>query len=126
MNAAFIVLTTLILFASFLLIAVVLMQSGKEGGVASNFTSANQTLGVRQVATILEKATWYLVSFILVASVVTVFVARGSTQGGVNEAVSTEIINQADRADETAAPEFPAPETDANEENVDMSGAKWE
>ena len=106
MNAAFTVLVVLIIIASILLIAVVLLQNGKDGGLATNFTSANQTLGVRQTATILEKATWYLVAFILVVSIITVFVARGNTRGGSNEAISTEILNQAEQAADEA-PAFP-------------------
>ena len=106
MNAAFTILVVLIIIAAILLIAVVLLQNGKDGGLATNFTSANQTLGVRQTATILEKATWYLVSFILVVSIITVFVNRGSTQSGTNEAISTGIVNQAESAGE-ATIDFP-------------------
>ena len=106
MNAAFIVLVVLIIIAAILLIAVVLLQNGKDGGLATNFTSATQTLGVRQTATILEKATWYLVAFILVVSVITVFVGRGHTASGSNDAVSTEILNQAESAADQA-PAFP-------------------
>ena len=123
MNAAFTVLVVLIIIAAILLIAVVLLQNGKDGGLATNFTSANQTLGVRQTATILEKATWYLVAFILVVSIITVFVGRGSTNSGSNDAVSTEIVNQAEQA-ASEAPAFPisqenpeaqeTPETPAN------------
>jgi len=104
MNAAFTTLVVLIIIAAILLIAVVLLQSGKDGGLATNFTSANQTLGVRQTATILEKATWYLVAFILVMSIITVFVARGNTHRCTNDAASTEILNQT----EPAADEMPA------------------
>jgi len=106
MNAVFITLVVLIIIAAILLIAVVLLQNGKDGGLATNFTSANQTLGVRQTATLLEKFTWYLVAFILVVSIATVFVGRGNTQRGTNDAVSTEILNQTESAAD-AAPEFP-------------------
>ena len=95
MNAAFTVLVVLIIIAAILLIAVVLLQNGKDGGLATNFTSANQTLGVRQTATILEKATWYLVSFILV--------------------LSTEILNQADTQEEAAAAEVPVTQENPEE-----------
>jgi preprotein translocase subunit SecG len=105
MNAAFTILVVLIIIAAILLIAVVLLQNGKDGGLATNFTSANQTLGVRQTATILEKATWYLVSFILVLSIITVFVARGGTQRGTNDVISNEILNQTEQAEEM--PAFP-------------------
>ncbi len=104
MNAAFITLVVLIIIAAILLIGAVLLQNGKDGGLATNFTSANQTLGVRQTANFLEKATWGLVAFILVLSIITVFVARGGTQRGTNDAISTEILNQT----EQAADEMPA------------------
>ena len=106
MSTAFVILLALIIIAALLLIAVVLLQNGKDGGLATNFTSANQTLGVRQTATILEKATWYLVAFILVVSIITVFVGRGSTNSGSNDAVSTEIVNQAEQS-ASEAPAFP-------------------
>lgn len=51
-------LTVFIVIAAILLIIVVLLQNGKGQGMASNFTSANQTLGVRQTADILEKVSW--------------------------------------------------------------------
>lgn len=110
MNTAFTILVILIVIAAILLIAVVLLQNGKDGGLATNFTSANQTLGVRQTATILEKATWYLVAFILVLSIITVFVARGGTQRGTNDALSTEIVGTAPEAAEEAAVPFPVQE----------------
>ena len=66
MNAIFVVLTVLIVVAAILLCIVVLLQNGKGEGMASNFISANQTLGVRQTADILEKTSWILVTFILV------------------------------------------------------------
>ncbi len=114
----FTVLIVLIILAAVLLIAVVLLQNGKDGGLATNFTSANQTLGVRQTATILEKATWYLVAFILVLSIITVFVARGGTQRGTNDAVSTEILNQADQAADEV-PALPIPQ-----DNPEAAGAE--
>jgi len=88
------ILVILIVIAAVLLVAVVLLQNGKDGGLATNFTSANQTLGVRQTATILEKATWYLVAFILVLAIVSVFTLRsGHVASGDN--MSTEILNEA-------------------------------
>ena len=97
MNAAFTILVVLIIIAAILLIAVVLLQNGKDGGLATNFTSANQTLGVRQTATILEKATWYLVAFILILSIITVFVARGGTASGSSNNLKEGILNQTEQ-----------------------------
>jgi preprotein translocase subunit SecG len=114
MNAAFTILIVLIILAAILLIAVVLLQNGKDGGLATNFTSANQTLGVRQTATILEKATWYLVAFILVLSIITVYVGRSSTAGGANDANANTIINQASDAAEDAVP-FPVAQENPEE-----------
>ena len=113
MNIVFTILIVLILLAAILLIVVVLLQNGKDGGLATNFTSANQALGVRQTATILEKATWYLVAFILVLSIATVFTLRSGSTKGNNESVSSEILNQAGGAVEEA-PAFPVeiPQTD--------------
>ena len=112
MNAAFTVLVVLIIIAAILLIAVVLLQNGKDGGLATNFTSANQTLGVRQTATILEKATWYLVAFILVLAIASTLILSHGSQSNTNDSVSTEILNQAAPASE--APAFPVdiPQTD--------------
>ncbi|MBP3269100.1 MAG: preprotein translocase subunit SecG [Bacteroidales bacterium] len=81
MNTLFTILTILIVIAAILLIAVVLLQNGKGEGMASNFTSANQTLGVRQTADILEKVSWGLVTFILVISIVTSFTIRNQVSG---------------------------------------------
>jgi len=115
MNAVFTILVVLIIIAAILLIAVVLLQNGKDGGLATNFTSANQALGVRQTATILEKATWYLVAFILVLSIVTVFTLRGNTAKGSTDAVSTEILNQAATPTDEA-PAFPVQQADPTAE----------
>lgn len=88
------------------MIIVVLLQNGKGQGMASNFTSANQTLGVRQTADILEKVSWGLVTFILVVSIITAFTTR-TTVSGVD--VTEKIENTA------AQPEFPsAPVQQAN------------
>ena len=73
MNALFTTLVVLIIIASILLIAVVLLQNGKGDGLASNFVAGNQTFGVRQTADILEKISWGLVIFILAASIIASF-----------------------------------------------------
>ena len=109
MNAAFTILVVLIIIAAILLIAVVLLQNGKDGGLATNFTSANQTLGVRQTATILEKATWYLVAFILVLSIITVFVARGGSAHG-SDSVKEGILNQTEQVEMPVAVPQESPE----------------
>ena len=73
MNVLFTVLTVLVLIASVLITLIVLLQNGKGGGLASNFTAGNQTFGVRQTTDILEKITWGLVAFIFIVSIATTF-----------------------------------------------------
>ena len=73
MNALFTIFIILIVIASILLTGVVLLQAGKGEGLASNFVAANQTFGVRQTASGLERFTWILVSLIFVASIITNF-----------------------------------------------------
>ena len=72
-----------------------LFRSG--GGLAAGFSSSNQVLGVRKTTDFLEKATWSLIAFIVVLSIVA---------GGIRsqEPVSTndsEIQRQYQQAQET-------------------------
>lgn len=59
----------LILIASVILILAILVQSPKSG-MAANFGAANQVMGVRESANILEKTTWTLAALIVVLSLV--------------------------------------------------------
>ena len=99
MSALFTVLTVLVLVASILITLIVLLQNGKGGGLASNFTAGNQTFGVRQTTDILEKITWGLVAFIFVVSVITTF-SLGTKTKDVDYTEKIEAVE--------AAPEFPA------------------
>ena len=99
MSGLFTTLTILIIIAAVLLVIVVLLQNGKGDGLASNFVAGNQTLGVRQAADLLEKATWGLVAFVLVLSIITAFVTGTN---GAEIDVTNKIENVA-----TEQPEFP-------------------
>jgi preprotein translocase subunit SecG len=59
-------ITILIVITSVLLIGIVLIQNSKGGGLASNFSSSNQIMGVRKTADFLEKSTWTLAGALLV------------------------------------------------------------
>lgn len=63
-------ISIIILFVCVLLILVVLVQNSKGGGLASNFSSSNQVMGVRRTTDFLEKATWTLASSLVVLSIV--------------------------------------------------------
>lgn len=72
MQAVIIILTV---FIAILLIAVVLVQKSKGGGLASNFSGSNQIMGVRRTNDFIEKTTWVLACAVAVLSILSVFVA---------------------------------------------------
>ncbi len=69
----FTLLTILIIVACLLLIFVVLIQNPKGGGVASNFSSSNQIMGVKRTSEAVEKATWILAVAVMVFALATNF-----------------------------------------------------
>ena len=88
-----VVLTVFIILASLLMIGIVLVQKSKGGGLASNFASSNQIMGVRKTTDFVEKATWTLAVVIMVLSIATVFVSHNSqsTSGSeIKDIVNTE------------------------------------
>lgn len=62
----YVTISVLILIVSFLMMLVVLVQNSKGGGLASNFSSQNQILGVRKTTDFLEKTTWTLAILLVV------------------------------------------------------------
>ena len=77
----YIFVSVLIIIACFLQILIVLVQNSKGGGLAANFTSAGQSMGIRKTADFLEKSTWTLAAAILLLCVVaTASIPRGAVQ----------------------------------------------
>ena len=77
---AYIVVASLIIITCILLSLIVLVQSSKGGGLASNFSGSNQFMGVRKTADFLEKSTWTLAVALLFLSLFSIFVIpRGGT-----------------------------------------------
>jgi preprotein translocase subunit SecG len=64
----FVIFTVLIVVTCIFTILIVLVQNSKGGGLASNFSSSNQYMGVRKTADFLEKATWILGSALILLS----------------------------------------------------------
>ena len=94
---AYIFVSVLILIACILLILVVLVQNSKGGGLASNFSSSNQFMGVRKTADFLEKTTWTLAIILLSLSLISIFVIprnRG-TQGQADTELRESIDDKA-------------------------------
>lgn len=103
-------LTILILLASVLLIGVVLIQKSKGGGLASNFASSNQIMGVRKTTDFVEKATWTLAIVVCVLSILTAFVApRTLVQGGSRVNAPKQEQTATPFATQQQAPATPAP-----------------
>jgi preprotein translocase subunit SecG len=77
----YIFVSILVIIACVFQVLVVLVQNSKGGGLAANFTSAGQSMGVRKTADFLEKSTWTLAAAILILCVVaTAAIPRGETE----------------------------------------------
>ena len=70
----YILVSVLILIACILLILVVLVQNSKGGGLAANFGSTGQIMGVRKTADFLEKTTWSLAVALLALTLISILV----------------------------------------------------
>lgn len=103
MQAAYIVISVIIVLASVLLTLVVIVQNSKGGGLAANFASGNQTFGVRQTADFLEKLTWGLAATIIVLCIVANFVIPSKKQQN-----SSTLKQQLEQTEQATTPEFPA------------------
>jgi preprotein translocase subunit SecG len=105
----YIFVSVLVLIACILQVLIVLVQNSKGGGLAANFTSVGQSMGVRKTADFLEKATWTLAGAILLLCVVaTATIPRGTTQQ--RSRIENQIQNT---VDPDAVPNLPTavPET---------------
>ncbi len=80
----------LIIITCFLLVAVVLIQNPKGGGLSAQFSSSNQFMGVRKTADFLEKTTWILAICLMVLSLFSSFNKPG--EGEEMESVIQEQI----------------------------------
>lgn len=100
----YIFISVLVLIACVLLVMIVLVQNSKGGGLAANFTSTGQSMGVRKTADFLEKSTWVLAGSILfLCIVVTAAIPHGS------EVVKSRIHTQIENAvDPNAIPTLPS------------------
>jgi preprotein translocase subunit SecG len=95
--------TILIIIVCILLILIVLVQNSKGGGLASNFASSNQFMGVRKTADFLEKATWSLAGALLFLCLVSSASYKNKT-AVPKSAIETQTINTNDPG---AVPNFP-------------------
>jgi len=106
----YVLVSVLIIIASILLTLIVLVQNSKGGGLASNFSSSNQVMGVRKTADFLEKATWTLaISLVVLCLVAAMTIPRGTVEE--RSRIEQEVNNA---VDPTQMPQFPTsvPETE--------------
>ena len=80
----------LIILASIVLAFVVLIQNSKGGGLASNFASSNQVMGVRKTADVLEKTTWGLAAGIMILCFVCAFMSKNEVNSLRSNPAQTE------------------------------------
>lgn len=104
---AYIFLLVLIIVTSVLLILVVLVQNSKGGGLASNFASSNQFMGVRKTADFLEKTTWSLAVALVVLSLISILIIP---RGTVNSVEDTELRDKIENAQPIPSDMVPPPQ----------------
>jgi preprotein translocase subunit SecG len=91
----YIFVSVLIIIACVLQVLIVLVQNSKGGGLAANFTSAGQTMGVRKTADFLEKSTWTIAIAIFVLSLAAAAaIPRGGD--GQQSRIQSQIENAVD------------------------------
>jgi preprotein translocase subunit SecG len=105
----YILISVLILIVCVLMVLVVLVQNSKGGGLASNFASSNQFMGVRKTADFLEKATWSLAVTLLVLSLFSIFVIPKNQMKA--DSTQSEIQKQIDESKTAPIKDFQAPPT---------------
>ena len=87
------------ILASIVLAFVVLIQNSKAGGLASNFASSNQVMGVRKTADVLEKTTWGLAAGIMLLCFVCAFMSK-SEYNSIHGSTNTQVEQTTDAAEE--------------------------
>lgn len=99
-----IIVSVLIIIVCVFLALIVLVQNSKGGGLASNFSSSNQIMGVRKTTDFLEKATWTLASALLVLCIAASLLVPSANAGPaslIDQQVESSV-------DPSALPKFPS------------------
>lgn len=78
--------------AGILLIGIVLIQNPKGGGLASNFSSANNIFGVQKSSDGVEKGTWLFAAIILVVSLMSSYY-NGSESKSTGDSKTRELMD---------------------------------
>lgn len=93
----------LIIITCIILVLVILIQNPKGGGLAAEFSSSNQFMGVRRTADFLEKTTWTLAVVLLTLS----FISSVNIGTDPEATQDIEIQKQIDEMPIQNVPSFP-------------------
>ena len=107
----YVLVSVLVIIVCILLILIVLVQNSKGGGLAANFSSQNQLMGVRKTADFLEKATWTLAVALLVLCLtasMTIPRNKGENRSVIEEQIDNAVNpNEAPNVFPTTVPDNP-------------------
>ena len=84
---------------------IVLIQNSKGGGLASNFSSSSQLMGVQKTGDFLEKGTWVLAISLMVLSLA----INVAVKGGANKADNKDQIEKTKELSKPTNSGAPAP-----------------
>ena len=99
----YLLISVFVLIVCILMVLIVLVQNSKGGGLAANFQSSNQFMGVRRTTDFLEKATWTLaVALMLFCVIGSITIPRADTEQ--RSVIEDQIDNV---VDPNAIPTFP-------------------
>ena len=107
----------LIVITAIFMIAIVLIQESKGGGLSSNFASSNQIMGVRKTTDFIEKATWTLAAIMVIISIRCAYVAPHQTdaQSAIEKsAIENPLANPKTQQNFGATPAATEQQKDAN------------
>ncbi|QEM12240.1 MULTISPECIES: preprotein translocase subunit SecG [Mucilaginibacter] len=105
----YIVLIIVTVIVCALLGLIVLIQNPKGGGLASNFSSSSQLMGVQKTGDFLEKGTWVLAITLMVLSLaINVAVKGGSSSSNNDNPALREQIEKASKPTNSVPSATPA------------------
>ncbi|MBL6592183.1 MAG: preprotein translocase subunit SecG [Flavobacteriaceae bacterium] len=92
MNSIFTIILFSIIFLSFLLILVIMVQNPKGGGLSSSFGGGDsqQLGGVKQTSDFLDKSTWFLAVALLILILFSNITLNSGNQGSESELLNNE------------------------------------
>jgi len=108
------IVIVLIFIICILLVLIVLVQNSKGGGLASNFASSGQIMGVRRTTDFLEKATWTLAGALLLFSII----ASMSIPRDTADPNKSKIEDQLNTPGKTETPVMPTQQGGANHQQA--------